>query len=312
MTGLHEGLENDVHTNLEKNRIKVKRGIKLFTKRGVVFEGEDVETQVDCVIMATGYKQHCQFVDPKVVDLRWQRKGNDVPLWLGMFPISEHGNRIAFINFIQSITFLAADLQPRLATQVFQGKVTPPDLKEQEEYMLKLRNTMCAQHLDRQQLRVQYGAYYNYYKTLAKWIGCYPSFSKLLKERPTAIWHAWFTTWNPCQYRLVGPGRLESAENSIERMHHARYWGYDPRRKAWRDGPYNRGVSPIRWFYFVRNHIAPFFLVAVAKLMGYSVSDEITEHHDDYVAYAAKDTVPHSKEINSDAIDVKTNPHGEC
>ena len=100
-----------------------------------------------------------------------------------MHPISKHGDRIAFVNFIQSLTFLAADLQSRLACGVFSGRIMRPPLEEQRAYMHRLRNAMsvqhmwllsvrcapsrvplsppslrrCVQHMDRQQLRVQYG-----------------------------------------------------------------------------------------------------------------------------------------------------------
>ena len=292
MTGLHyyddDGEARTVHSEIANEHIACRRGIERFTPDGVVFAGDGgKETPLDCVIMATGFKQHCQFVDPQVVDLRWQRRGNDVPLYQGIFPISEHGNRIAFINFIQSITFLAADLQSRLACAVFKGgRVQLPPLDEQRRYMQRLRDTMCTQHMDRQQLRVQYGGLYNYYPAIAKLIGCYPSFWKLATERPTAIWHAWFTTWNPLQYRLVGPGRLECAERQIERMHHSRFWGIDPRTGRRRAGPYNRGWRPTQVFYFFRNLLMPAILVLVAKVMGYTCSRELGDRLEDYRRYA--------------------------
>ena len=43
----------------------------------------DEPTDVDAVVYATGYRQQAGFVDPKVVDMRWEREGNDVPLFKG-------------------------------------------------------------------------------------------------------------------------------------------------------------------------------------------------------------------------------------
>ena len=43
----------------------------------------DEPTPVDAVVYATGYRQQAGFVDPKVVDMRWEREGNDVPLFKG-------------------------------------------------------------------------------------------------------------------------------------------------------------------------------------------------------------------------------------
>ena len=131
--------------------------------------------------MATGFKQHCEFIDPGIVDLRWHRAGNDVPLYQGVFPIHKYGNRIAFINMIQSVTFLAADLQVRLATGVFKDEIKLPSLKQQFRHMKRTRDAMCMQHMDRQQLRVQHGGTYPYYREITEMIGCYPSFYKLIK-----------------------------------------------------------------------------------------------------------------------------------
>merc|ERR1712098_52763 len=61
-----------------------------------------------------------------------------------------------------------------------------------------------------------------YYDDLARLIGCFPSFWKLLRERPTAFWHAWITSFQPLQYRLVGPGRLEKAEKWLTELHRSR------------------------------------------------------------------------------------------
>ena len=106
------GTGRTVHDELEAGKITVRRTIKRFTPTGIVFgkmesrgdggevvevtgsDGQVVEEEVDVdvVIMATGFKQHCQFVDPSVVDLRWHRRGNDVPLYLGVFPTHERGS----------------------------------------------------------------------------------------------------------------------------------------------------------------------------------------------------------------------------
>ena len=73
---LHHPDGRTVHDDLEEGKITVKHGIECFTERGVVFsDNPGVEVKVDCVIMATGFKQHCQFVDPEIVDLRWHKEG---------------------------------------------------------------------------------------------------------------------------------------------------------------------------------------------------------------------------------------------
>ena len=120
---------------------------------------------------------------------------------------------------------MCAELQCRYITRVFRGEIETPPLEEQHDEMLKSRNTLAAQYIDRQQLRVQHGLDFRYYNDLAHEIGCYATPWKLLTERPTAFWHAFFTSTGQIRNRLVGPGRLESAELWAEERHKSRHSG---------------------------------------------------------------------------------------
>lgn len=170
------------------------------------------------MVFATGYRQAVNFVDPSIVDMRYERKGNDVMLFKYIFPVPsvEYEGKgihtLGFINYVQSATFMCAEVQARLFMAAFEGKYKLPSTTEQLAELKAVRTTLCAQYLDRQQLRVQAGLNPRYYNDLAACIGCYPSFWKLLTERPTAFWHAWLCPGQGLQYRLVGPGRLEKAE----------------------------------------------------------------------------------------------------
>ena len=68
---------------LDNGWIVAKRGIDRFTEDGTGAylcdrDGNaDAEpTQLGAVIFATGYRQQAGFVDPKVVDMRFEREGN--------------------------------------------------------------------------------------------------------------------------------------------------------------------------------------------------------------------------------------------
>ena len=63
------------------------------------------------------------------------------------------------------------------------------------------------------------------YEDIAELLGCRPTLSRLLRERPTALWHAYLTSWQPLHYRLVGPGRLENAEAQLEALYESRHYG---------------------------------------------------------------------------------------
>jgi hypothetical protein len=298
--------QKTLHEQLEDGQVTVKRGINRFTADGVYFKDKDgndeaTSTKVDAVIFATGYRQQAGFIDPQVVDLRWEREGNDVPLWKGCVAVTPYQG-LGFVNFVQSLTFLCAELQSRLITRVFKGLIPLPTPEQQMKEVTDVRATLSAQYIDRSQLRVQHGANLKYYDDLARAIGCYPSLSKLLIERPSAVWHTWLTFWQPLQWRMVGPGRLEMAEEWIEQLHHTRYHGFYMSPSNPRYGSAKPGLSHAKQIG-VRAAVWTFLSakLAQAKLQGLSLGPKIEENKQQYVAFARRDVakkgIPHSFEM---------------
>jgi len=74
----------------------------------------------------------------------------------GCIPVSPYTG-LCLINFVQSATFMCAELQARLFTRVLTGAVVPPPLEEQREEVEAVRMTLAARYIDRQQLRSQHG-----------------------------------------------------------------------------------------------------------------------------------------------------------
>jgi len=305
VTGLTDP-DHTLHDELEKGTISVKKHIREFSETGVFFEDDSEPTEVDFVIFATGYKQGVSFVDPEIVDMRYERQGNDVPLYKYIFPIHENDySSLGFINFLQSATFMCAELQTRYYAQVLKGTRRLPSFEEQQKELLAVRQTLCAQYMDRQQLRVQAGLSMKYYDDLARHIGCYPSLSLLMKERPTAIWHAWLTPWQPLQYRLVGAGRLELAEQEIEELYYSRFYGVCPRTGKKRTGPKNRsGITG----FFKSIGVGAFLgtLVVWHWLKGANLGDNLEDKLEENLKYAEYDKVPHALEFNAESQDVAT------
>lgn len=221
-----------------------------------------------------------------------------------MFPV--HKNRyssLCFINFLQSATFLCSDLQTRLFCKVLNNQIQLPSINDQKNELLAIRKTLCAQYLDRQQLRIQAGLNIKYYDDLARLIGCYPSFSLLLKERPTALWHAWFTPWQSLHYRLVGSGRLETTEKSIEELYYERFYGINPKTGKKKNGPSNRGFFGSFFAVLIGG-----FLCATYSwywLRGYNMGDKIEDKLEENLKYAANDPIPHNLNFGDDSSDVK-------
>jgi hypothetical protein len=296
--------KHTLHDELEAGRITVRKGIQRFTSDGIVFDSEESPTPVDVVVFATGYRQGVSFIDPEIVDMRYEREGNDVPLYKYIFPIHQNNySSLGFVNFVQSATFMCAELQCRYFLQVLKGERALPSVEVQEKEMRDIRNTLCAQYMDRQQLRVQAGLSIKYYDDLAVAIGCYPSLKLLWNERPTAFWHAWLTPWQPLQYRLVGKGRLESAEKSIEELYQSRFYGVCPLTGNRRTGPRIRSglLAPFKSVGVISalSLMALYCWLRGANL-GFHIQDKLKEN----LRYAATDPVSHALEFGKDAEDV--------
>ena len=76
-----------------------------------------------------GWDAHPE-IFPKVVDMRFERQGNDVPLFKGCLPISQYRG-LGFVNFVQSGTFPCAEIQCRYLLGVFKGAIDVPVPEEQ-------------------------------------------------------------------------------------------------------------------------------------------------------------------------------------
>lgn len=206
-----------IHDLCQAGLITGKRGISKITKNSVVFaDGEEVEC--DAIIYATGFKQAVDFIDPKIVDMRYDREDAEVAdkLYQYVWPMTPGCGSIGFIAFCQSFTFMCADLQTRLFARIVRGDVKLPSVPAQEAEMRAFDGQLKEQFTSSPRHAIQGATRMEYYDNLAKMIGCYPSFWKVLMERPSAFRHAMFTPWSVMVYRLVGHGRTEEAPSVID------------------------------------------------------------------------------------------------
>lgn len=302
-TGLRDP-NNCLHNLLEENLISVKKGVKSVSKKGIVFVGEEEnEVEVDTIILATGYRQAVSFLDRSVADLHFTRGDNDVFLYKYMFPMKKEHESLSVLCFLQSLSFLTAELQSRLFVEVLLGRVKLGSEQEKIKEQTDVDVAMRAQFMDRQQLRIQAGMYFSYYEDLAQTLGCCPSVFKLLRERPTALWHAWFTTPQALHYRLVGKGRLEDTESLIEGLYRSHYFGYLPDGQK-RPAPNNRGsMKSLMAALFA--YVFIFLGLCAAGMCGYDVSGELKKKKLQNLKYSTRDPIKHALNLGEDAADVK-------
>eukprot|EP00004_Rigifila_ramosa_P011077 TRINITY_DN2336_c0_g1_i1.p1 TRINITY_DN2336_c0_g1~~TRINITY_DN2336_c0_g1_i1.p1 ORF type:complete len:544 (+),score=78.36 TRINITY_DN2336_c0_g1_i1:48-1634(+) len=228
---------NIFHTHIESGRIIAKRGIVNLTKKGIVLvdeNGKSEEVECDAIVWCTGYKQAVSFLDPSVVDMRYERSGNEVPLYMYMFPMNlGNCHSFAFINFVQSATFLCSELQSRYFMRVLNGQSILPEPKQMEAEQRARAESLSKQYYESDRHRIQAGINtLDYYDELARRIGCYPGFFELLKKNPRLVWHGWFAPLSGMVYRLVGPNAQPDAPELIERAYKNMYEGANPRNRG--------------------------------------------------------------------------------
>jgi len=243
---------------VEKGKIKIHRNLSEIKANSVIFEENEKPIEIDVIISATGYKSGIDFLDTNVVDLRVDRSDNKVPLYLGMFVPQKRFQSLCFINFVQSASFLCADLQTRLFFQLAKGAAKLPNGDEQRKIIIATDKTLGDQYLDRPRHRVQHGLNVNYYEELAAFIGCQPTLSRLLVERPEALWHGLFSPVCGLVYRLVGPGKTKDSLNELIKRDEDLRLGHLQQRLL--TPPL---IAPV---------IPATLALIVAKLMGHSVS----------------------------------------
>lgn len=309
VTGLHG---RPLHDMLKEGKVRVKKQLVRFEGDDTVVladeQGREEAIQADLVVFATGFRASAGFVDQKVLlhSMDFARQGTDVPLYKGCIGIppansSFRGAPLLFCNYVQTATFMGAELQARLHCLVLTGHKRLPSIQAQIEDMAAMRDALATQYIDRDQLRTQHGiAMPMYYDELAEEIGAKPSFIRLLLERPTAIWHWYFggslLGINAIQYRLVGPGAFKLAEKYIEQLFFSTVGG------TYKAGPLKGQRKPYRpWIWHMIQQILlaafAYLLLLAAKLRGYTTSSRIRDRLEQNLQYLRKHNLLHQHSL---------------
>lgn len=313
-----------IHEQLEAGKIKVHKSLKRFETDGngvscVVLggvNGEEEKIEADVVIFCTGFRSSAGFVNPKcTADMRFGREGTDVPLYKGFLAIPQTADDpytpIAFINFIQTATFMGAEVQSHYYGRILQGEIKLPSPEVMTQDMIDTRMALAAQYIDREQLKTQHGIGTLYYDELYADMNNLPSLGRLLIERPTAIWHWYFggtsLAVNSFQYRLVGPGAYRKAEEYIERLY------FETLDGDFVSGPKKGTPKPKHnWFTTMLVQLALGAVlqgaVVYAGLLGYATSVRIKDRKAQNIAYLKRlgEEDEHSLELNKDSKAMQT------
>ncbi|KAF9427554.1 Cyclopentanone 1,2-monooxygenase (CPMO) [Entomortierella beljakovae] len=182
-------------------------------KRVEFVDGTVIE-DMDAIIWCTGYHISIPVLDPMILSGdRGNLEKNQVWLWNYMLPPS-HPN-IAFIGLFQASGAImpVAELQCRFLVQVLAGRsplTSPiPCPAQMEKEIQETNRQIRNQYTDSPRHTIQVD-YISFSDKVAKLIGCYPSFWKLVEHFGLIEgYHLWseviFGPAYPTHYRLVGP-----------------------------------------------------------------------------------------------------------
>lgn len=208
----HPTASDTIPIKLLSGVVATRNNIKRFTKNGVIFEGEEEETPVDAVILATGYKVKFSFLSEDILPV----KDNRVPLYKYIFPPELPHPTLAILGLIQpnGPGIPSGEMQCRWASRVMTGKLALPskekmyeDIKKKDEYN-RWRFTDSPRHT----FQVEFIGYQD---ELAEEIGVKPNLLKLAITDPKLFWAVFFGPSLSYQYRLQGPHAWPGAREAI-------------------------------------------------------------------------------------------------
>ncbi|XP_060597652.1 flavin-containing monooxygenase 5-like isoform X2 [Ruditapes philippinarum] len=191
--------------------IKMKPDIKCFYDNDIEFVDGTRVNNVDAVVFGTGYLPKFPFLDTSVF-------GEDkTQLYLTMFPPDRQKQQtIAVIGCfrIKGPLLPIAEMQSRLATRVFKGKVSLPNRTvmykdiEKQKLLSKEKRVYSLQAVSQLD-------FFPYMDQLAGMIGCRPNFWKMFLTDLALAVQCVFGPGTSYQFRLVGPGSWAGAREAI-------------------------------------------------------------------------------------------------
>uniref|UniRef100_A0A023GL55 Flavin-containing monooxygenase n=1 Tax=Amblyomma triste TaxID=251400 RepID=A0A023GL55_AMBTT len=203
---------NDALPNLIlSGKVQVKKNVVEFTEEGVLFEGDNKVTQLDDVILATGYQIKFPFLPKDVVSV----VDNQVQLYKYVFPPHLKHPTMAIIGLIQPIgaIFPIAELQARWMAELLTKKRSLPSEEAMHENIRKKLAAMRRRYVDSPRHTIQVD-WIDYMDELASQIGARPNMIKYLLT-DYELFRALLGPCVPYQFRLEGPHRWPGARQAI-------------------------------------------------------------------------------------------------
>lgn len=135
----HPTVNDQLHGKIISGRVIVKGDVERLTEKGVIFENEKDEIEIDSIILATGYHIEYPYLSKQLLSQIMNPVENSVNLYKYIFPVKmsdDHGlndeqesfEGIGFIGVPNALgpLFPIAEIQSRWFVQVTIGKSCLP------------------------------------------------------------------------------------------------------------------------------------------------------------------------------------------
>ncbi|CAI4230175.1 unnamed protein product [Auanema sp. JU1783] len=230
--GAHLTTNDDIGARLFCGSITIKPNIQSFTANDVVFEDGSRISNVDEVILATGYNIKFPIIENgKLI----KTDHNQLDLYKFMYPVGLEKNTLAVLGCIQpsGCVWPIAEMQSRVFLAHLTGEAELPTVLGMETDVhlkrIDMMNTFYGS--DRHTIQVSYVPYMD---ELAALLGCRPHFADFLLSDPCLAYETTFGPCSPYVYRLKGPHVWTGARDAILKLKKRVRQGYNPGKNSYR------------------------------------------------------------------------------
>ncbi|GFT88498.1 dimethylaniline monooxygenase 5 [Nephila pilipes] len=208
----HPTVSDALPIKLLSGTVVTRGAIKHFTRKGVVFEEEQEETEVDVVILATGYKVKFPFLDDDILPVR----DNKVRLYKFIYPPDLPHATLAILGLVQPSGpgFPVSEMQARWVARIMSGKLNLPSKEVMNSEIDKKLEYMSKRYVNSQRHTLEVD-FISYQDELAEQMGVKPDFFKMAVTDPKLFWALFTGPSLPYQYRLQGPHSWPGARDAI-------------------------------------------------------------------------------------------------
>ncbi|XP_067133537.1 flavin-containing monooxygenase 5-like [Centruroides vittatus] len=210
----HPMVNDALPNRILSGTVVVKGPIKRFVRNGVIFEGEDFVTELDEVVLATGYVIKFPFLSEDIVSV----KDNKVELYKYVIPPQLKHRTLGVIGLIQIVggLFPISEIQARWFVQVLNHEFDLPSTQGMYDEIKRNSEIMRKQYFDGPRHTIQVD-YVDYLDDLSSMMGAKPSMLSMFFTDFPLFWACFMGPNLPYQYRLQGPHSWENARHSILR-----------------------------------------------------------------------------------------------